>query len=66
MDVKKEYISFPWITLSASIRTNFTTAQLNGTIRCREELAKFHAKYDDGFIMFENMKYYDWFVIKWS
>jgi hypothetical protein len=65
--VLKEYHSFPWVTVPYIVRANYYKTIINTTPpEINKGLKEFHGKYIDGFIMFEDMKYYDWFLLKFG
>lgn len=61
-----EYTSYPWVSMPAKFRQNlydmhdYTDKMLN------EILVKYKAKYKDGFVLFENVKYYTILVLEWG
>ena len=66
MAIVKEYISFPWIAVPSNVRINFANKTKANANEVDRELAVFHGKHEDGFIMFESMTYYNWFLLRWS
>lgn len=62
-----EYISFSWMAVPERARHNFYRTIKDSTPpQMNKGLKPYHAKYEDGSIMFEDMKYYTLFLLKFQ